>query len=130
MTAADAIDLYTELHALGISVWIDGGWGVAALLGAQPAHIKTGTLPSREKTYRAALKARGYREVIRHSPWNFELSDDCGRQVDVNSFVLGPGGNVQKGVMYPTESLTGTGTISGQAVRCVSPEWRVKFHSG
>ena len=32
--------------------------------------------------------------------------------------------------MYPTGSLTGTGTISGRAVRCVSPEWMVKFHSG
>jgi lincosamide nucleotidyltransferase A/C/D/E len=78
----------------------------------------------------AALEARGYREAKRHSQWNFELSDDLGRQVDVQSFVLGPDGNVEKGIMYPTGSLTGTGTIGDQAVRCVSPEWMVKFHSG
>jgi lincosamide nucleotidyltransferase A/C/D/E len=72
----------------------------------------------------------GYREGMGHSQWNFELSDDRGRQVDVHSFVLGPDGNVEKGIMYPTGSLTGTGTISGHAVRCVSPEWMVKFHSG
>jgi hypothetical protein len=64
----------------------------------------------------AALETRGYREVIRHSQWNFELSDDRGRQVDVHPFVLGPDGNVEKGIKYPTGSLTGTGTIGGHAV--------------
>jgi lincosamide nucleotidyltransferase A/C/D/E len=32
--------------------------------------------------------------------------------------------------MYPAASLTGTGTIERQAVRCISAEWMVKFHSG
>jgi lincosamide nucleotidyltransferase A/C/D/E len=32
--------------------------------------------------------------------------------------------------MYPADSLTGTGTIGGYAVRCISPRWIVKFHSG
>jgi lincosamide nucleotidyltransferase A/C/D/E len=32
--------------------------------------------------------------------------------------------------MYPPGSLTGTGTIGGHAVRCVSADWMVKFHSG
>jgi lincosamide nucleotidyltransferase A/C/D/E len=32
--------------------------------------------------------------------------------------------------MYPADSLTGMGTIQGQRVRCISPEWMVKFHSG
>jgi lincosamide nucleotidyltransferase A/C/D/E len=35
MTAADVIDLYTELQNLGLYLWIDGGWGLDALLGAQ-----------------------------------------------------------------------------------------------
>ncbi len=35
MTAADVIDLYAQLGDLGIQVWIDGGWGVDALLGEQ-----------------------------------------------------------------------------------------------
>lgn len=32
--------------------------------------------------------------------------------------------------MYPAEALTGTGSISGYAVRCISAKWMVKFHSG
>ena len=35
MTAADVIDLYSELEHLGIAIWADGGWGVDALLGQQ-----------------------------------------------------------------------------------------------
>ena len=39
-------------------------------------------------------------------------------------------GPVEKGEMYPAASLTGTGKIGGQAVRCISAEWMIKFHSG
>ena len=31
--------------------------------------------------------------------------------------------------MYPA-ALTGRETIIGQTVRCISPEWTIKFHSG
>jgi lincosamide nucleotidyltransferase A/C/D/E len=49
--------------------------------------------------------------------------------------VLDDGGNgiygpPEEGEMYPAASLTGAGTIERQAVRCISPEWMVKFHSG
>ena len=133
MTAADVIDLYSELQALGINVWIDGGWGVDALLGTQTRPHKDLDIAIEEKDLSrliAALEARGYREVIRHSHWNFELSDDLGRRVDVHSFVRSPAGNVEKGILYPAGSLTGTGTIGGHLVRCVSADWMVKFHSG
>ena len=133
MTAADVIDLYTELQRLGINIWIDGGWSVDALLGGQTRPHKDLDIAIDEKdvaALTAALEVRGYREAIRHSQWNFELSDDYGRQVDVHSFVLGPDGNVEKGIMYPAGSLTGTGSIGGHVVRCVSAEWMVKFHSG
>jgi Aminoglycoside-2''-adenylyltransferase len=35
MTAKDAIKLYKLFDQHGIKVWIDGGWGVDALLGHQ-----------------------------------------------------------------------------------------------
>ena len=35
MNTADVIDLYTQLDRLGIEAWLDGGWGVDALLGEQ-----------------------------------------------------------------------------------------------
>jgi lincosamide nucleotidyltransferase A/C/D/E len=39
-------------------------------------------------------------------------------------------GPVEKGIMYPAASLTGSGAIDGHTVKCISPEWMVKFHSG
>ena len=35
MTSADVIDIYSTLGRLGIQIWIDGGWGVDALLHRQ-----------------------------------------------------------------------------------------------
>ena len=35
MTATDVIKFYTNLEKSGIAIWIDGGWGVDALLGKQ-----------------------------------------------------------------------------------------------
>lgn len=35
MNSADVVDLYAHLTDLGIEVWLDGGWGVDALLGEQ-----------------------------------------------------------------------------------------------
>ena len=39
-------------------------------------------------------------------------------------------GPAENGEMYPAASLAGTGTIAGHPVRCISPEWIVRFHSG
>ncbi|TLN00667.1 hypothetical protein FDZ74_16395 [bacterium] len=39
-------------------------------------------------------------------------------------------GNLSYGVPYPIESLRGYGTIENFDVRCITPEWLVKFHSG
>lgn len=38
MSAEDAIELYNLFRSHGITVWIDGGWGVDALLGRQTRH--------------------------------------------------------------------------------------------
>jgi lincosamide nucleotidyltransferase A/C/D/E len=32
--------------------------------------------------------------------------------------------------MYPAASLTGTGIVNGHTVKCISPEYMVKFHTG
>lgn len=35
MTSTDVLALYVEIQSLGVEIWIDGGWGVEALLGQQ-----------------------------------------------------------------------------------------------
>jgi lincosamide nucleotidyltransferase A/C/D/E len=39
-------------------------------------------------------------------------------------------GPPEKGESYPAASLTGMGVIGDRTVRCISPEWMVKSHSG
>lgn len=140
MTAVDVINLYTKLDDLEVEIWIDGGWGVDALLGDQTRPHKDLDIVIQEKDVpklRELLKARGYKDVERDDtkPWNFVLGDASGHEIDVHVIVFDAEGNgrygpIEKGVMYPADSLTGTGTIDGHTVKCISAEWTIKFHSG
>ena len=140
MTATDVIGLYAELETMGITMWVDGGWGVDALLGQQSRPHKDLDIVIQQKDVsrlRELLEARGYKGIKLEEarPWNFVLGDAKGRELDVHVIVVNDKGNglygpAQNGEMYPAASLTGTGSICGQAVRCISPEWAVKFHSG
>ena len=61
---------------------------------------------------------------------NFVLGDDQGHQIDIHSYIFDMAGHVVYGVEYPFDSLTGTGSVNGHSVKCISPEWLVKFHAG
>ena len=140
MTSADVIDLYLELERSGIQIWLDGGWGVDALLGEETRPHKDLDIAIQKKdiaTFREFLEARGYQEIKPEiaRPHNFVLGDDHGHEVDVHVIVLDDQGNgiygpVENGEIYPAASLTGCGIVNGQTVKCISPEWMVKFHSG
>lgn len=140
VTSGDVVDFYRAMTQLGVDLWIDGGWGVDALLGEQTRphrDLDIAIEQSKVATLREFLRERGYEEVKLDEarPWNFVLGDPDGKEIDVHVIVLDGQGNgiygpQANGEMYPASSLTGTGNIAGQTVRCISPEWAVKFHSG
>jgi lincosamide nucleotidyltransferase A/C/D/E len=135
MTAGDVVDLARLFDENHIPFHVDGGWGVDALLGGQTRRHADLDIAIQHKDaarLRALLEARGWREVPRDDSWecNFVLGDGRGRQVDVHSYTLDPAGKPVYGVPYPGESLSGVGTVNGHPVRCISPEWLVRFHSG
>jgi lincosamide nucleotidyltransferase A/C/D/E len=83
------------------------------------------------------LEAREYQEIKLEAaqPWNFVFGDDKGHEIDVHVIVFDDKGNglygpVERGMMYPAAALTGRGAIDGRTVKCILPEWMVKFHSG
>jgi len=139
-SATDVVTLYDQLERLGITIWIDGGWGVDALLGEQTRPhadldiaIQLKDLPA----LRTLLEGQGSHDVPRDDTcaWNFVLGDDAGRLVDVHVIVLDEAGNgiygpPENGEMYPASALTGSGSILGRAVRCIAPEDMVHFHTG
>jgi lincosamide nucleotidyltransferase A/C/D/E len=140
MTAADVASLYAQLEGLGITIWIDGGWGVDALLGKQTRPHKDLDITIQQRDVAklcSLLRSRGYREIKLEQarPWNFVLADADGREIDFHVIVIADKGDgiygpPENNEMYPAASLTGTGSILGQEVRCISVEWMVKFHSG
>jgi lincosamide nucleotidyltransferase A/C/D/E len=135
MSPQDVVDFLELCSRNSLDVWIDGGWGVDALLGEQTRPHRDLDIALRHADVprlRALLEARGYRDAFRDDTrdCNFVMSDAHGHVVDFHSFEFDQAGNHVFGVEYPLESLRGEGSIAGQTVRCISAEWMVRFHTG
>lgn len=135
MTAKDVIVVVEIFNLTQIDVWIDGGWGVDALLGRQTRSHSDLDIAMQHRDVgkiRALLEARGYKDVPRDDTrdCNFVLGDDQGHLIDFHTFTYDADGNLVFGLAYPLESLTGTGSVNGYPVKCITPEWMVKFHKG
>jgi lincosamide nucleotidyltransferase A/C/D/E len=135
VTCKDVTDLIALLEQNGLEVYVDGGWAVDAVLGEQtrPHDDLDIALPHTQvPRLRELLATRGFREQLRDDSWecNFVLADETGRRLDVHSYTLDAAGRNVGGVAYNSEQLTGRGVIGGYQVRCISPAWLVKFHTG
>ncbi len=133
MEANDVIELYNLLEENGIEVWIDGGWGIDALLGRQTRQHKDLDIAIYHKDkpkLRKLLKDRGYTDVASddRSDWNFVLGNGES-EIDVHTFIFDDNGNNIYGTAYPKASLSGTGVINGESIQCIPPEWVVTLHA-
>jgi lincosamide nucleotidyltransferase A/C/D/E len=134
MNAADVVEFLRMMERNGIDVVVDGGWGVDALLGHQtrPHDDLDIAIQHRDAPrLRELMSTRGYRELQDPNgmEFNFVLTDLAGRKVDVHSYTFDSQGNLVEGIAYPFESLSGSGSINGHRVGCITPEWMVKFHT-
>jgi lincosamide nucleotidyltransferase A/C/D/E len=135
MSGDVVVELMQLFNQQSIDVVVDGGWGVDALLGEQTRSHADVDIALQHKDVpklRALLEARGYKDVPRDDTrdWNFVMGDEQGHEVDFHSYTFDAHGTLVFGVEYPLDSLTGTGSIQGQPVKCISAEWMVKFHVG
>ena len=118
-----------------IEVYVDGGWCVDALVGAQTReHLDLDiALPHKfDKKLRSVLKQKGFEELYLSYSWecNYVLKGNNGLLVDVHTYELDENSRNIFGVQYEGFHLTGTGSINGYTVKCISPEWTMKFHTG
>ncbi len=140
MPAEVLVRLYRQLTRDGIKIWIDGGWGVDALLGEQTRPHQDVDFVVQERDLARlvdVLRHKGYDEIATDDrrPWNFVLGDDRGRQVDihvVNFDESGDGiyGPPENGEAYPASAFTGRGTIRGEEVFCMSVGYQLTNHAG
>lgn len=135
MTAQDVVDIVRLCDENGVEVYVDGGWGVDALLGEQTR--KHGdldiALPHKHvPKLRELLAGKGFKEVPRDDTrdCNFVLGDDKGHEVDFHSYTFDENGNNVFGIAYEPRHFTGTGTINGYPVKCIPADVMVEFHSG
>src|SRR5947209_7555340 len=98
MNAASVVDLYRRLTDRGIALWLDGGWGVDALLDEQTRPHDDLDIVVEERHLlglRELLESEGFRDIERDdtSAWNFVLGHQDGRLVDVHVVVFDEAGN-------------------------------------
>lgn len=139
MTEADVVALLAQLESAGVAVWIDGGWGVDALVGERlRAHddldivVNIKDVPAVQDVLRRA----GYTLRDREAPLSFMTVDPDGRQVDVHPVTFDAHGNglyqMEDGDTwtYPATGLAGSGSIGGTRVRCLTPALQMRVHAG
>jgi lincosamide nucleotidyltransferase A/C/D/E len=125
------------LEEAGIAVWVDGGWGIDALLEEQTRpHDDLDIVIAMEQldAARDALRALGFVLAVDELPTRCVFRDAGDRRIDVHPVIFdSEGGGLQQQregppFRYPPEGLAGTGTIAGQPVHCLSPELQLVCH--
>jgi len=138
MDASRVLDLLARLDARGVAVWLDGGWGVDALLEEQTRPHDDLDLVSRLEdtaTIEATLGELGYVVAGGGAPLSFELVDPEGHQVDVHPALFNADGDgiyrMANGEdwVYPRAGFGGEGSILGRQVPCLTPEVVLVNHS-
>jgi lincosamide nucleotidyltransferase A/C/D/E len=139
MDSQSLVSVIALLEADGIAVWLDGGWGVDALLGHQTReHDDLDLVIELDHAGRIIelLEDFGYSLVAGAPPKSFVTVDARGRQVDVHPVAFdAEGGGVYemddgKEWVYPSQGFTGRGSVDERPVRCLSPEVQVLVHAG
>ena len=136
-TLEDVLAVLRLADRVGARLWVDGGWGVDALLGGQTREhgdLDVAVEGRHLGAFLEALEGCGFVAVGEDgaTAWNFLLRQGGGAVVDLHVIepdddgngVLGP---PEAGNAYPAASLTGRGRIGGRAVDCITAEWAVKF---
>ncbi len=133
---SDAIEIISLFQSKGIVIYLDGGWGVDALVGFESrAHNDIDIfIEQQNKDYAVKLlmnhryseKVMEY-TTLDHTVWQ----DDKERIIDLHIFSLNSKDDfVFEGASYPKEIFSGKGRIGDLEVNCITPEWQIIFHSG
>ena len=133
---SDAVEIILLFRSKGIQIYLDGGWGVDALVGFESrCHNDIDIFIEKQDKECSIklLKDTGYSETVmeyttpEHTVWR----DENARIIDFHIFSRNSEGDfVFESETFPKEVFTGIGRIGHLEVDCITPEWQVRFHSG
>jgi lincosamide nucleotidyltransferase A/C/D/E len=136
-TLDDVLFVLRLADRVGARLWIDGGWGVDALMGGQTrghGDLDVAIEARHLGPFLAGLSDHGFVRVGEDgaTAWNFLMRNAAGAVVDLHAIILDANGDgvlgpPEAGHAYPAESLTGRGKIADRIVDCITAAWAVKF---
>lgn len=140
MRIETVVALYSGLVTVGVQIWLDGGWGVDALLGEQTREHSDLDIVVQEKdlpTMSAFLADQGFAPYPRDDTraWNYVLANARQELIDVHVISIGRRGDgvygpAENGQFYPASALAGRGRVGDLSVFCLSPEHQLERHRG
>jgi lincosamide nucleotidyltransferase A/C/D/E len=139
MRAEDVLSVLGVLSAVGVDVWVGGGWGVDALVGRETRPHRDLDLMHRveqEPTMVAALAAAGFAATLDWRPVRFVVTGPARLEIDLHPLTFAADGSAVQASFeadrpfeYPARCFV-TGRIGGSIVNCLSAEQQVCFHQG
>ncbi len=139
MPSSEVNKIISLIESKQLPVWVDGGWGVDALLGRTTRDhqdLDIAIKLSDTHSISELLIELGYHVFHDEMPTRLEMRDSYDHRVDLHPLTFDAEGNglqeLQNGSSgtYTVEGLSGTGAIDGQPVKCLSPAIQMRFHRG
>ena len=138
MGVSDLLTVLDTFRSTGCRFWLEGGWGVDALVGHQtrPHRDVDVDFDARfESAVLAALENLGYVIDTDWRPNRVELGAPGDRWVDLHPLVINADGSARQAALGGgwhefDESWFTTGSIGGIDGPCISAEAQRLFHSG
>ena len=138
MTVAQVLAVLDVVRRVGCRFWLEGGWGVDALVGRQTRPHRDLDLDidgAFEADVLAALAELGYAVETDWRPNRVELAAPGRGWVDVHPLEIDPRGNARQAALgggwheFPSSYFT-VGRVGGVEVPCFTAEAQRFFHTG
>jgi lincosamide nucleotidyltransferase A/C/D/E len=139
MDARSVLSIVATLEQVGVRVWLDGGWGVDALVGEQTRDhddLDCVIALSDAPIAREALVVLGFAVSLDELPTRFVMRDRSDRRVDFHTVTFDATGaatqQLQDGTLapYPSEGFSGCGQVAGVRVACLTATVQLLHHLG
>ena len=139
MDAPSVLIVVATLQQAGVRVWLDGGWGVDALVGEQTREhddLDCVIALSDAPTVRDALAVLGFAVTLDELPTRFVVRDRFDHRVDFHTVTFDATGGatqqLQDGTMahFPPQGFSGFGHVAGVRVACLTATVQSLHHLG